>query len=1115
MKKALLAVLTALLLLACATAVACAGAQNVSIDNNSAPQTIYVVGSELNLDKGALNVDGVSVPLNADGVEITGYDKDKLGQQTLTVTYKGKSVQLLINVVPAFQAAEKYVYFLGETIEDAHPRFIVTAQDGTQTPVNIGDAGLTITGFDSTTAKDTLTLNASYTANGQTVTGTFDVSVCDPTVTFRKPSKLEYGNHETKLDMTGASLTLKDATGTTTRNVSASDFTTENYNPAAVDSANTEATQTIAVKYRGRQVATFDVTITYSNVSKFRDAAAELAKLDWSCYERPTEENPGMREPAGATPELEQLSVDMLKLYYTFTRNDLVYLRLSELESVARLAVVYSYNKWMNDVEVFSDAFTIDEVGAVAYTCRTLDAAQQAFAKLQNESDADTANILAISDLMNNSILLDNCKNSILYVGSKAENDEGEVVDVELKISDLASVVRSSSFMRRIREVLDWSIKAYNELGSIPSPTDWQTADLSSYAAQIDEAYQTVMEISNSEASDASLFPLLNSWREDKDYFEFLYRYYFADFSDSSSESSSASLRKIDSLAQLMMPVPLENLRETYTSGQVAQLLLQTYASAVSQSSQVPLLLESTLFLYLYQQATEQAEALLETQDTLYQFLYTVYYAPVLSEMLSGDYGYLALRSTSAYDEDVQNIWNQYFTLWNQYNENPDVLQEDSFGLGIKDMFDSFLKLMPYQQYKFITSLSYLYGMYPSTNAPQATLYPDADGYFTSDFATFIYSYYFDLLGIDANDPAGTAYDVFTDLLLALESFANEDYDSFCNYMLSAKTAYEGTWTGSAQKTVFDNYLSGFYTKYANYFALYEQVQDGEETVWQFKTTDLGEYKADFDALYTATGSASLAALYIDDEYGLAGSSVGLYLPFLSAFESILDITAKLETAGDDILNAYYFLPYGDNSNEPLYDGVYDAKDNYLRYLLSLGVEPTTYETATALRSFLKDNQTYFWTIASAFIPAYQGEKFDFTDAEAMTELLTQFVAIDPDQQFLMIQMDGANLFFSGLEAFAAQVFEADSPEATLFAGLLTLDITYIAYTQAPDGTIESTDEATGDTIEVPYTTYIAQLWEQAQAAYGELTADQKSHFDSYCLPLYNYLAEQCGNIAA
>lgn len=1114
MKKALLAVLTALLLLACATAVACAGAQNVALDPGSAPQTIYVLGSDLNLDKGALVVDGETVPLNADGVEITGYDKDKLGQQTLTVTYKGKSTQLIVNVVPAFQAAEKYVYFLGETLEDAHPRFIVTATDGTQTPVNIGDAGLTVTGFDSSKAAETLTLNASYQANGQNVTGTFDVSVCEPQVSFRKPTKHEYGNHETKLDMTGASLTLKDAAGSTTRNVSTDDIVTEGFNPSAVTADKPSATQTISVKYRGRTVDSFEVTIEYSNVSKFRAAAEQLAKLDWSCYERPTEENPGMREPAAATPELKELSVEMLQLYYTFTRNDLVYLKLSELESVARLAVVSSYNEWMDAVTVYADAFTIDEVGAVAYTCDTLEDAKKIFDKLKNESDPDTAKIFALSDLMNNSILLDNCKNSILYVGSKAENDYGELVDVELKISDLASVVRSSSFMRRISQVLEWSINAYNELVNVPSPSDWKTADLSSYGAHIEEAYKTVMEISNNEASDTSLFPLLNGWRTEQDYFEFLYRYFFADFSNEDSSTSSSSLSKIDSLVELMMPMPLEALRESYASGQVAQVLLQTYASAV-QSGQVPLLFESTLFLYLYQEATDQAEKLLETEDAMYQFLYTVYYAPILSEMQSGDYGYLDLRSTSAYDEEVQGIWDQYFKLWNQYNDDPAAIEDDEFNLNVKAMFESFLELMPYQQLKFIRSLNYLYGMYPSEDAPQVALYPDENGLFTSDFTSFIYRYYFTQLGIDAENPEGSAYDIFTGLMLALESFANEDVNSFCNYMQEVISTYE-SWSDSDAKSTFDNYLKGFYTKYTGFFALFEQVQDGEETVWEYKETDLGEFKADFDSLYTATGNASLASLYIDDEYGLSGGSVGLYLPFFASYENVRAIAEKLETADENIRNAYYFMAYGDSTTtEPLYDGVYDATDAYTRYLLALGVEPTAYETAEELRAFLKEYQTYFWTVASAFIPMYQGEKFDYKNAEEFAGLLTQYLAVNTDEQFLMIGLDTLNLFYSGLESCSAEIFGADSAEAALFSSLLTLDITYIAYTQNPDGTIEAEDPATGEAADVPYAEYILNNWETAKAAYGELAADAKTKFDSYCLPLYNYLTEKCAELAA
>ena len=254
--------------------------------------------------------------------------------------------------------------------------------------------------------------------------------------------------------------------------------------------------------------------------------------------------------------------------------------------------------------------------------------------------------------------------------------------------------------------------------------------------------------------------------------------------------------------------------------------------------------------------------------------------------------------------------------------------------------------------------------------------------------------------------------------------------------------------------------------------------------------------------------------MLIDGE--LSGGSVGLYLPFFSAYENIRDISAKLESAEDSIRNAYYFMAYGDSTTtEPLYDGVYDATDAYTRYLLALGVEPTAYETAEELRAFLKGYQTYFWTVASAFIPMYQGEKFDYKNAEEFAGLLTDYLNVNTDQQFLMIGLDTLNLFYSGLESCSAEIFGADSAEAALFSSLLTLDITYIAYTQNPDGTIEAEDPVTGEAADVPYAEYILNNWKTAKAAYGELAADAKTKFDSYCLPLYNYLTEKCAELAA
>ena len=343
MKKSLLSGITLFLLLLASlmTFAACKSVENVSLDKNNQPQTVYVLGNELDLSKGKLNVDGNLVALNAEGVTVSGYDKNTLGEQTITVTYAEKTIQYTVTVVPRFRAAETYVYFIGESLTDAQPRLNITRDDGTPFTVSAGDAALTITGFDSTQANDALSLSVVYDKDGEHYEGTFEVAVVEPKVTFVKPRKLSYGSHETELSLVGASLRLSSPDGKTTRNVSYSELTTTGFKPSAVTADTPSATQTITVSYRGREVATFEVTVDYSDVSQFKDAAKQLSTLDWACYRYPTADDPGMAYPADATPEKKELSVKMLNMYYGFSSSKTSYITQAELEAVARLAVVY------------------------------------------------------------------------------------------------------------------------------------------------------------------------------------------------------------------------------------------------------------------------------------------------------------------------------------------------------------------------------------------------------------------------------------------------------------------------------------------------------------------------------------------------------------------------------------------------------------------------------------------------------------------------------------------------------------------------------------------------------------------------------------------------------
>lgn len=85
--------------------------ENIDITKSNAPQTTYVLGSDLDLTNGKLTIllkngkkDEIS--LNDSDVSITGYDKNKLGEQVLTVEYEGQTTLLKITVVPRMVPAQ-------------------------------------------------------------------------------------------------------------------------------------------------------------------------------------------------------------------------------------------------------------------------------------------------------------------------------------------------------------------------------------------------------------------------------------------------------------------------------------------------------------------------------------------------------------------------------------------------------------------------------------------------------------------------------------------------------------------------------------------------------------------------------------------------------------------------------------------------------------------------------------------------------------------------------------------------------------------------------------------------------------------------------------------------
>jgi hypothetical protein len=105
MRTVVKALLLALLATALLSVFACGGGGEIEIavEGRNMPQSVYVKGSELNLAGGILTVreGGIAteIPLTASGVTVSGYQKNQLGDQDLTVTYREKSTVLTVTVV--------------------------------------------------------------------------------------------------------------------------------------------------------------------------------------------------------------------------------------------------------------------------------------------------------------------------------------------------------------------------------------------------------------------------------------------------------------------------------------------------------------------------------------------------------------------------------------------------------------------------------------------------------------------------------------------------------------------------------------------------------------------------------------------------------------------------------------------------------------------------------------------------------------------------------------------------------------------------------------------------------------------------------------------------------
>ena len=175
-------------------------------------EALDVTGGKIEATRSSLSKEEIPLTLSM----VTGYIPNKLGKQTLTITYNGKTTTYDVTVEDyitdiTITKPAKLVYKVNETIDLTGGKVNVIMASGTAlSPIAMTNADVTITGFD-TSSEGAKTIKVSYKG----LTKTFGITVVDQlsgVILKTLPNKTDYLYGES-LDLSGATLEIVKESG--------------------------------------------------------------------------------------------------------------------------------------------------------------------------------------------------------------------------------------------------------------------------------------------------------------------------------------------------------------------------------------------------------------------------------------------------------------------------------------------------------------------------------------------------------------------------------------------------------------------------------------------------------------------------------------------------------------------------------------------------------------------------------------------------------------------------------------------------------------------------------------------------------------------------------------
>ncbi len=1061
MKKTLKLLMAALLLFALTATLFGCGKSELSLDDSAMPQTVYVLGEELDLSSGKLVVTSKkkteTVPMNDEDVTVTGYDKEKLGEQTLTVTYGKASVDFKITVVERMQVIDYASdYLVGDTIDLSKGKLKITRNDGSNYTVILKNDKVTVTELDSSTPGER-TLTATYKSGNDTYTANFKVRVHEiEDVSFSKPTKVTYKSHEDKIDLTGALITLTGKGGELKRDVAVTENMVEGFDLSAADGTNTPFTQTVTVEF-GTRTFTFDIKITYTDVSFFNNNASLFADFDW------------LGEDIVVVPaDKGEIAMKMMEMYFDMSPAEKSLISKKATMDTARAAMVYGLDTWAEDFLLFEDAFTLYQ-GEFTLTCESEDALRAAISGLANKNRP----IYTFADVLDKLIET--------YAEEQFTKDDyfGDYFMIDPLL--YPELVKMFEYMLELDVKMD------------EIPENWQNlgVDLNDYADEL-QAVLDFMASSDYMSYDYSnIFYYVSMWREKDDVFEALYHYYF-------EKEDVASLAKI---AIVRLPAKLEELYSYMYAAMQEMQIIASYGAA-----------DTTYLLYNCYKAEWLINSILEGSDDMEKVLLIsmpingimgmdssipYYFEDLLSYISTAEGGYYALAGALIGNEKYDNILKKYLEVIDKRlndDENDTYKNSDEYAAAIEELFNLYLAFSPAEQFSFLGTLNVFYAMSippycfdaSGEYADYICLFVDMlDEYFKSKFTT---------------EAAGESY---VDLMIALEAYAqrytNSDWlNMFKDKLASVMTAYNGM--NDTDKETFNKYFKTTYDKYAAMLADIEATEKPE--------IDYMGWKPVFDELHEAVVGVELAYVLIEGGYNY-------YSLFFSAFERVQYIANRILTEAPEAVRNIFIhsdLYSLDSLDDLLGEGTEDddtEEGSYWSYDYVIGVYRAIYANAllslyggqsvydyyveSNMADFLNKSYDVIWALMWT-----EDEAADNYDKALVLQAINAFYKLDMTAQTMfLIYMDAGGdssngFYYMALEEFLNEDFTNNA--ADVAGKLFGIEMDYIVYMN-----LKSKDSL--DDMK----THLAEL----KDAYEALEGDDKASFADF-EEMYNHYVSVC-----